>query len=240
MHSRRLRIRVVKTQRRIDVNAFGNELADHGNACWGCRHLYHKVFAGNSPMVASAAAKVLSEGHAALDELVPIRNRSDGVRMRASEQVSTDFLRLSPLWPQESGDQLIPVREVGRDLEARIAVHTVRGLIDLLVGGLRMSSIASFSYTEYAGTSLLPETARRTNHWEPDAHFDAPGACLRRRGGSAQHPALPDRNTKCGRTLAAKNQWLGGEPYWRGVQLGEAAYPVLLAALLAGRGPVAG
>lgn len=102
-----------------------------------------------------------------------------------------------------------------------------------------MSSIASFSYTEYADTSPLPETARRTNHWEQDAHFDAPGACLRRRRGSAQHPALPDRNTKCGRTLAAKNQWLGGEPYWRGVQLGEAAYPVLLAALLAGRGPVA-
>ena len=30
-----------------------------------------------------------------------------------------------------------------------------------------------------------------------------------------------------------QNQWLGGTPYWRGVQLDEAAFPVLLAALLA-------
>jgi glucoamylase len=30
-----------------------------------------------------------------------------------------------------------------------------------------------------------------------------------------------------------QNQWLGGKPYWRGVQLDEAAFPVLLAALLA-------
>lgn len=32
-----------------------------------------------------------------------------------------------------------------------------------------------------------------------------------------------------------QNQWLGGKPYWRGVQLDEAAFPVLLAALLAER-----
>lgn len=32
-----------------------------------------------------------------------------------------------------------------------------------------------------------------------------------------------------------QNQWLGGEPYWRGIQLDEAAYPVLLAAMLADR-----
>lgn len=37
-----------------------------------------------------------------------------------------------------------------------------------------------------------------------------------------------------------QNQWLGGEPYWRGVQLDEAAYPVLLAALLADRDAVDG
>lgn len=30
-----------------------------------------------------------------------------------------------------------------------------------------------------------------------------------------------------------QNQWLGGKPYWRGVQLDEAAFPVLLAAQLA-------
>jgi glucoamylase len=29
-----------------------------------------------------------------------------------------------------------------------------------------------------------------------------------------------------------QNQWLGGQPYWRGLQLDEAAYPVLLAAML--------
>ncbi len=32
-----------------------------------------------------------------------------------------------------------------------------------------------------------------------------------------------------------QNQWLGGKPYWCGVQLDEAAFPVLLAALLAER-----
>ncbi len=32
-----------------------------------------------------------------------------------------------------------------------------------------------------------------------------------------------------------QNQWLGGKPYWHGVQLDEAAFPVLLAALLAER-----
>ena len=32
-----------------------------------------------------------------------------------------------------------------------------------------------------------------------------------------------------------QNQWLGGQPYWRGVQLDETAFPVLLAAMLADR-----
>ena len=33
-----------------------------------------------------------------------------------------------------------------------------------------------------------------------------------------------------------QNQWLGGKPYWGGIQLDEAAFPVLLAAALAERG----
>ncbi|MGD2081526.1 MAG: glycoside hydrolase family 15 protein [Chromatiales bacterium] len=33
-----------------------------------------------------------------------------------------------------------------------------------------------------------------------------------------------------------QNQWLGGKPYWTGIQLDEAAFPVLLAAALAERG----
>ncbi len=33
-----------------------------------------------------------------------------------------------------------------------------------------------------------------------------------------------------------QNQWLGGRPYWSGIQLDEAAFPVLLAATLAERG----
>ena len=37
-----------------------------------------------------------------------------------------------------------------------------------------------------------------------------------------------------------QNQWLGGTPYWRGVQLDEAAFPVLLAALLAERDALEG
>lgn len=37
-----------------------------------------------------------------------------------------------------------------------------------------------------------------------------------------------------------QNQWLGGQSYWRGVQLDEAAFPVLLAAALADRGALAG
>lgn len=50
---------------------------------------------------------MLSEGQAALDELVPIRNRSDGVRMRASEQVSTDFLRPVRFGLRNPADPLI-------------------------------------------------------------------------------------------------------------------------------------
>jgi glucoamylase len=38
----------------------------------------------------------------------------------------------------------------------------------------------------------------------------------------------------------AQNQWLGGTPYWNGVQLDEAAFPVLLAAGLAHRNALAG
>ncbi len=38
----------------------------------------------------------------------------------------------------------------------------------------------------------------------------------------------------------SQNQWLGGKPYWHGVQLDEAAFPVLLAALLAERDALGG
>ncbi len=37
-----------------------------------------------------------------------------------------------------------------------------------------------------------------------------------------------------------QNQWLGGRPYWPGIQLDETAFPVLLAASLAERGALAG
>ncbi len=37
-----------------------------------------------------------------------------------------------------------------------------------------------------------------------------------------------------------QNQWLGGAPYWQGVQLDEAAFPVLLAQSLAERGALGG
>jgi len=37
-----------------------------------------------------------------------------------------------------------------------------------------------------------------------------------------------------------QNQWLGGKPYWQGIQLDETAFPVLLAASLAGRDALAG
>jgi glucoamylase len=35
-----------------------------------------------------------------------------------------------------------------------------------------------------------------------------------------------------------QNQWLGGKPFWEGIQLDEAAFPVLLAAALAERGAI--
>jgi glucoamylase len=38
----------------------------------------------------------------------------------------------------------------------------------------------------------------------------------------------------------SQNQWLGGKPYWSGVQLDETALPVLLATSLAGRGALKG
>ncbi|NII09503.1 glycoside hydrolase family 15 protein [Oleiagrimonas sp. C23AA] len=36
-----------------------------------------------------------------------------------------------------------------------------------------------------------------------------------------------------------QNQWLGGKPFWQGVQLDETAFPVLLAAALSGQGALA-
>jgi len=38
----------------------------------------------------------------------------------------------------------------------------------------------------------------------------------------------------------SQNQWLGGKPFWRGQQLDETAFPVLLAAALAERGALDG
>jgi len=37
-----------------------------------------------------------------------------------------------------------------------------------------------------------------------------------------------------------QNQWLGGKPFWQGVQLDETAFPVLLAGMLAAHGQLAG
>src|SRR5204863_8243166 len=37
-----------------------------------------------------------------------------------------------------------------------------------------------------------------------------------------------------------QNQWLGGAPYWQGIQLDEAAFPVLLAAALEERDALRG
>ncbi|MFC1451320.1 hypothetical protein ABXK36_36690, partial [Bacillus cereus] len=57
--------------------------------------------------VRTSPPSVLSDGRAARDELVPIRNRSDGVRMRASEPVSTDFLRLVRFGLRDAADPLV-------------------------------------------------------------------------------------------------------------------------------------
>ncbi|HQU15707.1 MAG: glycosyl hydrolase [Chromatiales bacterium 21-64-14] len=46
--------------------------------------------------------------------------------------------------------------------------------------------------------------------------------------------------TQCDDGHWYQNQWLGGKPYWQGVQLDEAAFPVLLAANLAERGLLEG
>lgn len=57
--------------------------------------------------VRTSPASVISEDRGALDEIVPIRNRSDGVRMRASEQISTDFLRLVRFGLRNPADPLV-------------------------------------------------------------------------------------------------------------------------------------
>lgn len=46
--------------------------------------------------------------------------------------------------------------------------------------------------------------------------------------------------TQCDDGHWFQNQWLGGKPYWQGVQLDEAAFPVLLAAMLDERGVLDG
>lgn len=66
-----------------------------------------KQFAIAGYYVRTSPPSVLSEGQTALDEHVPIRNRSDGMRMRASEQVSTDFLRLVRYGLRDASDPLV-------------------------------------------------------------------------------------------------------------------------------------
>jgi hypothetical protein len=44
--------------------------------------------------VRTSPASAIFDGQGALGEFVPIRNRNDGLRMRTSEQINTDFLRL--------------------------------------------------------------------------------------------------------------------------------------------------
>lgn len=57
--------------------------------------------------VRTSPAAVISDGRRALDDLVPIRNRSNDVRMRANEQISTDFLRLVRFGLRAPTDPLI-------------------------------------------------------------------------------------------------------------------------------------
>ncbi|ACS39698.1 glycoside hydrolase family 15 protein [Methylorubrum extorquens] len=57
--------------------------------------------------VRTAPPTVLQNGRGALDELIPIRNRADGATLKASEQVSTDFLQLVRFGLRSPNDPLI-------------------------------------------------------------------------------------------------------------------------------------
>lgn len=57
--------------------------------------------------VRTGPASIIEQGRSALDELVPVRNRPDGTRLKASEQVSTDFLRLVRIGLRHPDDRLV-------------------------------------------------------------------------------------------------------------------------------------
>ena len=57
--------------------------------------------------VRTAPASVMEIGSDALQEIVPIRNRADGARLAAREQVSTDFLQLVRFGLRSPNDPLI-------------------------------------------------------------------------------------------------------------------------------------
>jgi glucoamylase len=77
--------------------------------------------------VRTSPASVISDGKGALDELVPIRNRNDGVRMRASEQISTDFLRLVRFGLRNAADPL--VLDTIRLVDRLLKVETPSGAV---------------------------------------------------------------------------------------------------------------
>ena len=68
-------------------------------------HLAREVGVGGH-YIRTAPPSVLENGSRSLDELVPIRNRADA-RLRASEQISTDFLQLVRFGMRRPSDPLV-------------------------------------------------------------------------------------------------------------------------------------
>ena len=89
----------------LDLADFWNENVERWTAVYGT-DLASKVDVPGY-FVRTAPASVLQNGERALDELVPIRNRADGLQIPAKEQVSTDFLQLVRFGLRQPDDPLI-------------------------------------------------------------------------------------------------------------------------------------
>ncbi|MBX9825872.1 MAG: glycosyl hydrolase [Xanthobacteraceae bacterium] len=139
-------------------------------------------------------------------------------------------------WHRRCGECCAQPIDLPKDLQQQFVTSTtvLRGHIDKTYPGAMVASLSipwGDSGNERSGYHLV---------WPRDL-VECAGALLAFGGEAEARDTL--RYLIATQNIEGhwqQNQWLGGEPYWRGIQLDEAAYPVLLAAMLADRGALEG
>ena len=109
----------------LDLADFWNENVERWTAVYGTDLAREVDVPGY--FIRTAPASVLQNGERALDELVPIRNRADGLKLAAKDQVSTDFLQLVRFGLRQADDPLI--RDSVKVIDYLLKVDTPSGAV---------------------------------------------------------------------------------------------------------------